>query len=577
MKAKTSLGQLMARMAGQPVRLIIILFGSICQVLLSVYLPVLIGQAVDAVLLEGNVFFLVRILLIMALVIIINTVVQFILPILVNQLITRMMSELREEVYEKIHALPLSYLDRQSIGDLVARLASDSEQLSNGLNMIFSQFLTGVLTIVLTIFSMAGLDRGMMILVVVLTPFSLFVARFIAKKSYVYYQQQTESRGQQTKLLEESIRQLSLIQTFNAQEQFISKFERSNQTYASYSQAAIFASSTSNPMTRFINALIYALLAGLGAMRIMAGSFTVGELTTFLNYASQYTKPFNDISSVLSELQSALVCAERLFKLLEQRSVEDGDVDALIEEEVAGHIQFEEVAFSYNPPQPLIENLTVDVPAGARIAIVGPTGAGKSTLINLLMRFYEVDKGRILLDGVPISRYSSADFRRQIGMVLQETWIKTGTIHENIAYGYPDVTRDRVIEAAKAANADFFIRQLPQGYDTELRDGGSALSQGQRQLLSIARVFVHLPKILILDEATSSIDTRTEALVQQAFERLMQGRTSFIIAHRLSTIQSADLILVMVAGQIVEQGNHDQLMQAKGVYYRMQTSQIVEE
>ncbi|MBF0818854.1 ABC transporter ATP-binding protein [Streptococcus acidominimus] len=577
MKAKTSLGQLMARMAGQPVRLIIILFGSICQVLLSVYLPVLIGQAVDAVLLEGNVFFLVRILLIMALVIIINTVVQFILPILVNQLITRMMSELREEVYEKIHALPLSYLDRQSIGDLVARLASDSEQLSNGLNMIFSQFLTGVLTIVLTIFSMARLDRGMMILVVVLTPFSLFVARFIAKKSYVYYQQQTESRGQQTKLLEESIRQLSLIQTFNAQEQFISKFERSNQTYATYSQAAIFASSTSNPMTRFINALIYALLAGLGAMRIMAGSFTVGELTTFLNYASQYTKPFNDISSVLSELQSALVCAERLFKLLEQRSVEDGDVDALIEEEVAGHIQFEEVAFSYNPPQPLIENLTVDVPAGARIAIVGPTGAGKSTIINLLMRFYEVDKGRILLDGVPISRYSRADFRRQIGMVLQETWIKTGTIHENIAYDYPDVTRDRVIEAAKAANADFFIRQLPQGYDTELRDGGSALSQGQRQLLSIARVFVHLPKILILDEATSSIDTRTEALVQQAFERLMQGRTSFIIAHRLSTIQSADLILVMVAGQIVEQGNHDQLMQAKGVYYRMQTSQIVEE
>lgn len=577
MKAKTSLGQLMARMAGQPVRLIIILFGSICQVLLSVYLPVLIGQAVDAVLLEGNVFFLVRILLIMALVIIINTVVQFILPILVNQLITRMMSELREEVYEKIHALPLSYLDRQSIGDLVARLASDSEQLSNGLNMIFSQFLTGVLTIVLTIFSMAGLDRGMMILVVVLTPFSLFVARFIAKKSYVYYQHQTESRGQQTKLLEESIRQLSLIQTFNAQEQFISKFERSNQTYASYSQAAIFASSTSNPMTRFINALIYALLAGLGAMRIMAGSFTVGELTTFLNYASQYTKPFNDISSVLSELQSALVCAERLFELLEQRSVEDGDVDALIEEEVAGHIQFEEVAFSYNPPQPLIENLTVDVPAGARIAIVGPTGAGKSTIINLLMRFYEVDKGRILLDGVPISRYSRADFRRQIGMVLQETWIKTGTIHENIAYDYPDVTRDRVIEAAKAANADFFIRQLPQGYDTELRDGGSALSQGQRQLLSIARVFVHLPKILILDEATSSIDTRTEALVQQAFERLMQGRTSFIIAHRLSTIQSADLILVMVAGQIVEQGNHDQLMQAKGVYYRMQTSQIVEE
>lgn len=574
MKARSGLGQLLPRMLRQPVRISAILLGSLAQVLLSVYLPVLIGQAVDAVLLERTGDLFIQLLLTMALVIVINTIIQFLLPIFVNRLIFQVMNELREEVYEKIHGLPLSYLDRQSIGDIVARIASDSEQLSNGLTMIFSQFLTGVLTIFLTIFSMSSLDVTMMVLVVVLTPISLFVARFIAKKSYGYYQQQTASRGEQTKLLEESIRQLPLIQAFNAQEQFVSRFELSNQTYASYSKAAIFASSTSNPMTRFINALIYALLAGLGAMRIMAGTFTVGELTTFLNYASQYTKPFNDISSVLSELQSALVCAERLFELLNQESVEDGDVLALIEEEVQGHIQFEEIHFSYTPLIPLIENLTVDVPAGSRVAIVGPTGAGKSTLINLLMRFYEVNQGKILLDEVPISCYSRADFRRQIGMVLQETWIKTGTIHENIAYGYPQATREMVIEAAKAANADFFIRQLPQGYDTELSDGGASLSQGQRQLLSIARIFVHLPKILILDEATSSIDTRTEILVQQAFERLMQGRTSFIIAHRLSTIRSADLILVMVGGQIVEQGNHEQLMQAKGVYYQMQTTKM---
>ncbi|MBF0777537.1 ABC transporter ATP-binding protein [Streptococcus cuniculi] len=577
MKTKTSLSQLLARILRQPIRALTILIGSLGQVILSVYLPVLVGQAVDAVLVQGNTDRFVQLLVRMALVIVLNTLIQFFLPLFINQLIFRMMNELRQEVYEKIHRLPLAYMDRQSIGDIVARITSDSEQLTNGLTMIFSQFLIGVLTIFLTIFSMARLDRTMMLLVVILTPISLFVARFIAKKSYGYYQQQTQSRGQQTKLLEESIRQLPLIQAFNAQEQLINQFEEVSQTYATYSQSAIFASSTSNPMTRFINALIYALLAGLGAMRIMAGNFTVGELTTFLNYASQYTKPFNDISSVLSELQSALVCAERLFEILEEESVEEGNVLSLIEEEVRGEIRFEEVDFSYNPLQPLIENLTVHVPSGARVAIVGPTGAGKSTVINLLMRFYEVNKGQILLDNVPISRYSRKDVRRQIGMVLQETWMKTGTIHENIAYGYPEATREMVIEAAKAANADFFIRQLPQGYDTELRDGGASLSQGQRQLLSIARVFVHLPNILILDEATSSIDTRTEILVQQAFERLMQGRTSFIIAHRLSTIQSADMILVMVAGQIVEQGNHDQLMQAKGFYYQLQTSQGVTE
>ncbi|MEX5397475.1 ABC transporter ATP-binding protein [Streptococcus sp. ZJ93] len=573
MRSNTSLRQLVSRMLQQPIRISLIVLGSLAQVIFAVYLPVLIGQAVDAVFIKGNSAIFRDLLLSMILVILTNTILQFFLPLLINQLIFRLMNELRHEVYEKIHSLPLAYLDQQSIGDMVARISTDSEQLTNGLTMIFSQFLIGMMTIVMTIFSMARLDRTMMILVVVLTPLSLFVARFIAQKSYGYYQKQTESRGEQTKLLEESIRQLSLIQSFNAQEQFMRRFEMSNQTYARYSQAAIFVSATSNPTTRFINALIYALLAGLGALRIMTGNFTVGELTTFLSYASQYTKPFNDISSVLSELQSALVCAERLFEIVNQESIQDEKGMPLLEEAVAGQIQFKEVDFSYQPSQPLIEGLDITVPAGARVAIVGPTGAGKSTVINLLMRFYEVNKGQILLDKVPISHYSREEFRRLIGMVLQETWIKSGTIRENIAYGYPEVTRDEVVAAAKAANADFFIRQLPQGYDTELTDGGASLSQGQRQLLSIARVFVHLPKILILDEATSSIDTRTEVLVQQAFERLMQGRTSFIIAHRLSTIQSADLILVMVAGKIVEQGDHKQLMQAKGFYYQLQMSQ----
>jgi ATP-binding cassette subfamily B protein len=417
----------------------------------------------------------------------------------------------------------------------------------------------------------------MMLVVVALTPVSLLVARYIAKKSYGYYRKQTQSRGKQSQLLEESISQLTLVQSFNAQEQFTHGFQVVNEQYATYSQQAIFASSTVNPSTRFINAIIYALLAGLGALRIMAGQFTVGSLTTFLNYASQYSKPFNDISSVLSELQSALACADRLFAILALDSIDDQAERKIDSEELKGAISFDNVSFSYSPDRSLIEHLDIDVEAGQKVAIVGPTGAGKSTMINLLMRFYDVTAGQIVLDGVPISQYSREDLRRQIGMVLQETWIKSGTIHDNIAYGYPNATRELVIEAAKAANADFFIRQLPQGYDTVLADGGEALSQGQRQLLSIARVFVKIPKILILDEATSSIDTRTEILVQEAFAKLMEGRTSFIIAHRLSTIQSADLILVMVDGKIVEQGNHRELMKEQGVYYQMQMSQQSEE
>ncbi|HEL1726684.1 TPA: ABC transporter ATP-binding protein [Streptococcus suis] len=573
---QSSFKELVRLVLHQPLRMSLMLVGTLVQVLLTVYLPILIGQAVDAVLIaNGQV--LLGILGKMVMVILLNTLVQWYLPLVTNRLVYGMVADLREQVYIKLHQMPLSYLDRHSVGDLVARFSSDSEQLTNGLLMIFNQFFIGILTIFLTIFTMARLDLMMMLVVVALTPVSLLVARYIAKKSYGYYRQQTQARGRQSQLLEESISQLTLVQSFNAQEQFTQGFQVVNDQYATYSQQAIFASSTVNPSTRFINAIIYALLAGLGALRIMAGQFTVGSLTTFLNYASQYSKPFNDISSVLSELQSALACADRLFAILALDSIDDQAERKIDSEELKGAISFDNVSFSYSADRSLIEHLDIDVKAGQKVAIVGPTGAGKSTMINLLMRFYDVTAGQIVLDGVPISQYSREDLRRQIGMVLQETWIKSGTIHDNIAYGYPNATRELVIEAAKAANADFFIRQLPQGYDTVLADGGEGLSQGQRQLLFIARVFVKIPKILILDEATSSIDTRTEILVQEAFTKLMEGRTSFIIAHRLSTIQSADLILVMVDGKIVEQGNHEALMAEQGVYYQMQTSQQTEE
>ena len=573
---QSSFKELVRLVLGQPFRMSLMLVGTVVQVLLTVYLPILIGQAVDAVLIaDGQV--LLGIIGKMVMVILLNTLVQWYLPLVTNRLVYGMVADLREQVYVKLHHMPLSYLDRHSVGDLVARFSSDSEQLTNGLLMVFNQFFIGILTIFLTIFTMARLDLTMMLVVVALTPVSLLVARYIAKKSYGYYRKQTQARGKQSQLLEESISQLTLVQSFNAQEQFTHGFQVVNEQYATYSQQAIFASSTVNPSTRFINAIIYALLAGLGALRIMAGQFTVGSLTTFLNYASQYSKPFNDISSVLSELQSALACADRLFAILALDSIDDQAERKIDSEELKGAISFDNVSFSYSPDRSLIEHLDINVEAGQKVAIVGPTGAGKSTMINLLMRFYDVTAGQIVLDGVPISQYSREDLRRQIGMVLQETWIKSGTIHDNIAYGYPNATRELVIEAAKAANADFFIRQLPQGYDTVLADGGEALSQGQRQLLSIARVFVKIPKILILDEATSSIDTRTEILVQEAFAKLMEGRTSFIIAHRLSTIQSADLILVMVDGKIVEQGNHRELMKEQGVYYQMQMSQQSEE
>ena len=575
MKQKTYLRRLLADIAKQPIWLILASLGTILQVLLTVYIPILIGRAVDIVVLPDASHLLLPLILQMGLVILFASLIQWLNPLVYNQLIYRYSKSLREKVIRKVHVLPLSYLDRQGTGDLVSRLTTDVEQLNNGLLMIFNQFFVGLLTVLVTIASMARLDLMMMGMVLILTPLSLFIARFIAKRSYHLFRMQTQARGAQTQMIEESLSQESLLQAFNAQNQFKDKFIEINGDYAGYSQEAIFYSSTVNPATRFVNALIYALVTGFGAFRILSGpGFTVGQLVTFLNYVNQYTKPFNDISSVLAELQSALACAERLYSVLDQEEVKESGKRDLQEEAVEGAVQFDHVSFGYRSDQPLIKDLSISIPPASKVAIVGPTGAGKSTMINLLMRFYDVDQGRLLLDQEAVDTYSLASYRKQFGMVLQETWLKVGTVHENIAFGRPDASREDVIQAAKAANADFFIQQLPDGYDTYLADAGDSLSQGQRQLLTIARVFLAVPKILILDEATSSIDTRTELLIQDAFNKLMVGRTSFVIAHRLSTIENADLILVMVAGNIVEHGNHRELMALKGVYYQMQTAQL---
>lgn len=575
MKQKTYLRRLLADIAKQPIWLILASLGTIMQVLLTVYIPILIGRAIDLVVLPDAAHLILPLILQMGLVILFATLIQWLNPLIYNQMIYRYSKDLREKVIQKVHVLPLSYLDRQGTGDLVSRLTTDVEQLNNGLFMVFSQFFVGLLTILVTIASMARLDWMMMGMVLILTPLSLFIARFIAKRSYHLFRMQTQARGAQTQMIEESLSQESLLQAFNAQDAFHRKFIEINGDYAGYSQEAIFYSSTVNPATRFVNALIYALVTGFGAFRILSGtSFTVGQLVTFLNYVNQYTKPFNDISSVLAELQSALACAERLYSILDQEEVKESGKRDLQEDAVEGAVQFDHVSFGYRPDQTLIKDLSISIPPASKVAIVGPTGAGKSTLINLLMRFYDVDQGQLRLDHEAVDSYSLASYRKQFGMVLQETWLKVGTVHENIAFGRPDASREEVVQAAKAANADFFIQQLPEGYDTYLADAGDSLSQGQRQLLTIARVFLAVPKILILDEATSSIDTRTELLIQDAFHKLMVGRTSFVIAHRLSTIENADLILVMVDGNIVEHGNHKELMAQRGVYYKMQTAQL---
>lgn len=579
MNKQSTLKRLFKRLLNQKALLFLALFLTIVQVLLNVYLPILIGQAVNQIVTIDQVNFdmLRQILLQMFIVICLNGVTQWLNPLIYNRLIHRMIQDLRNEVLEKIHRAPLNFLDQQSTGAIVSRLTTDSDQLSNGLLMVFNQFFIGILTIVFTILTMARLDFYMMLMVILLTPISMLIAHYIAKKSYDLYTKQTQLRSEHASMIEEGMQQSELIRLFNEQETKSDAFNDINESYADTSKWAIFYSSTINPATRFVNATIYALVTLVGALRIINGGFTVGELTTFLNYANQYMKPFNDISNVLAELQSALASGDRIFELIDlEEEKETGEV-VLQRDQLLGAVDFENVAFSYVPSKPLITDLNLEVQPGQTVAIVGPTGAGKSTMINLLMRFYDVDEGVISLDGTPINDYTRASLREQFGMVLQETWLKTGTIAENIAYGYPEASQEQIEEAARRAHAHRFISMLPEGYQTRVYDNGSHLSVGQRQLISIARLFVELPEMLILDEATSSIDTRTEVLIQEAFDALMQGRTTFIIAHRLSTIQNADTILVMNQGQIIEQGSHDDLMKEQGFYYQMQKAGTADE
>lgn len=548
--------------------------GSIIQAGITIYIPVLLGQAVNVVVTKGVVDFaqLKRILMQMILLTLVNTAIQWLNPWIYNQITFNMTQKLRDQMMHKLHHVPLSYIDQQPIGQLVSRMITDTEQLADGTLMIFNQFLVGVLTILMMMVSMLRLDTLMMLLVVGLTPLSLFAARFIAKRSYLLFREQLSKRGDLGQVIEENIQQQDVVRLFSYQQPIVDQFKEQNEDYSQTTLQAIFYSSTTNPTTRFINALIYGLITFVGATRIINGQFTIGELVTFLNYATQYTKPFNDVSNVLAELQSALASVERIFNILDEPEEKETSHARLDLSKVEGEIDFNHVDFSYVPDQELIQDFNLHVEPGQTVAIVGPTGAGKSTLINLLMRFYPVNHGSIEMDGHSIEDYTRNSVRQAFGMVLQETWLKVGTIHDNITYGNPTMNREEVIEAAKKAHAHHFISQLPDGYDTVLDGDDSMLSQGEQQLLSIARVFAALPHILILDEATSSIDTRTELLIQDAFSRLMEGKTSFIIAHRLSTIQSADIILVLKDGQIIEQGNHATLMKKKGFYYDMQSS-----
>lgn len=565
----STLYQLLRDLSRRPLLIISLLIMIVAQVSLSLYLPLLLGQVIDHLLASDHQL-LLNVLWQMFAVIVGNAFLLMVISVLSNKLVYAYSSYLRWQLMKKLHHLSLSQLDKHSVGDLLSRASADVEQLSNGLGMLFNQFVSALLLILLTLWHMLELDKGMLLLVLILTPLSAVVAGFIAKKTYNYAQEQVKARGQQTQWVEESFSQADLLQTFQAEEKAKTYFNQLNQIYASQALQATFYASTVNPATRFVNGLIYALVAGLGAYRIITNSFTIGNLMTFLAYVTQYTKPFNDLSSSLSELQTTLSCAQRIYEVLGERVVEK--TTKTWSQPVKGEVIFHQVSFSYDKERPLLENLNLSVAAGSRVAIVGPTGAGKSTLINLLMRFYEPDEGQILLDGQPMEQFSKESLRDHVGLVMQETWLKEASIHDNIAYARPTASREEVVASAKAAGADFFIRQLPDGYDTVLVNNASQLSQGQRQLLTIARVFLKNPSLLILDEATSSVDTRTERLIQQALDKLMIGKTSFIIAHRLSTIEKADMILVMVAGKIVEMGRHDVLMAQKGFYYDLQTA-----
>ena len=541
----------------------------------TLYVPILVGRVVDNIIGPQNVLFdnILTILTQMGIVIAITAVSQWVMNICNNKITYHVTRDIRDEAIEKIEKLPLSYIDAHSYGEIVSRVIADVDQFADGLLMGFTQFFSGVLTIVGTLAFMLSINVLITLIVVVITPLSFFVASFIAKHTYSMFKLQSEARGEQTALIDEMIGGQKVVQAYAHEAEALEKFDEINEKLQNYSLKAIFFSSITNPATRFVNSIVYAGVAVGGAVSAINGGITVGQLSSFLSYANQYTKPFNEISGVVTELQNAIACAARVFELIEEKPEIPEPKNAVDIANVDGTVKLENVAFSYVPDKKLIENFNLDVKQGQRIAIVGPTGCGKTTLINLLMRFYDVNSGSIKVSGTDIREMTRSSLRAGLGMVLQDTWLKAGTIKENIIMGKPDATDEEIIAAAKASYADGFIRRLPKGYDTVIGEDGGNLSQGQKQLLCITRVMLCKPPMLILDEATSSIDTRTEMKIQDAFAKLMEGRTSFIVAHRLSTIQSADVILVMKDGKIIEQGNHEGLLAKKGFYYNLYQSQ----
>ena len=559
-------------------RVLLSLLMAVISVALTLYLPVLTGRVVDHILEPGKVEFteIIAILRTMLIAILLTAAAQWIMNIANNRIVYTVTRSIREEAFQKIEILPLKYLDGHSTGEIVSRIIADVDQFADGLLMGFTQLFTGVATIVGTLFFMLSVNAGITVVVVVLTPISLFVANFIAKRTYSMFKLQSATRGEQTALINEMIENQKVVQAYGQEKKVQTRFDEINGRLEKYSLRAIFFSSITNPATRFVNSLVYTGVGLTGAFAAVRGVMTVGQLSAFLSYANQYTKPFNEISGVITELQNAIACAGRVFELIdEEPQIPDPEPEKPLTEDDMGHVSLEHVAFSYTPEKKLIEDFNLDVKKGEMVAVVGPTGCGKTTLINLLMRFYDVDSGSIRIGGTDIRDMKRETLRSGFGMVLQDTWLRSGTIRDNIRMGRPTATDEEIIQAAKEAHAHSFIRRLPEGYDTMITENGGNLSQGQKQLLCIARVMLALPPMLILDEATSSIDTRTEIRIQKAFNTLMEGRTSFIVAHRLSTIRNADVILVMRDGNIVEQGTHKELLARNGFYAEIYNSQFV--
>lgn len=544
----------------------------------SLYIPILTGDAIDYIIGPGKVDYsaILKIIIEACVVMGITAISQWIMNTCNNRITFHVVRDIRDEAFKKIEILPLKYIDANSYGDIVSRVIADTDQFADGLLMGFTQLFTGVLTIVGTLGFMLSINAVITLIVVLITPLSLFVASFIAKHTFSMFKLQSQTRGEQTALIDEMIGNQKVVQAFGYQDDSLARFDVINDKLQHYSLRAIFFSSITNPATRFVNSLVYAGVGIFGAFFAINGRLTVGQLSCFLSYANQYTKPFNEISGVITEIQNAIACAARIFELIEEEpQIPDSD-NAITMPAVKGNIDIEHVYFSYVPDRPLIEDFNLKVKPGQRVAIVGPTGCGKTTLINLLMRFYDVNSGTISVDGTSIMNMTRHSLRQNIGMVLQDTWLKTGTIRDNIVMGKPDATDEEVIAAAKASHADSFIKRLPDGYNTWITEDGGSLSQGQKQLLCITRVMLCLPPMLILDEATSSIDTRTELKIQHAFAQMMQGRTSFIVAHRLSTVREADIILVMKDGKIIEQGRHEELLAKGGFYATLYNSQFVQ-